>query len=578
MSKARTYKYFIFLVNLLWFSASNAQDFDRIDSLHHAVVNAKKPELKVNALIQIGQEYESCNVDSALKYARLALNLSRQADYSKGIVKSLIQEGRMLVQKNDFSTAMKLFESSIEIAEQHDMTNDAAIAYGVIAMMYGQLGNYDNSAKYNFKSLELFEKVNNKFEIGVTLGNIAADLNDQNNFEKALDYMNQALNIAKEIKDKAGIAYQYNNIAGVYYAGYKDYKKALAYYFKAFDLNQEQGDKMLLGSNYLNIGYCYSQLNTRDSVLPYFEKALKIFIDLKNPIYTASGDIALGKYYLENNDFDKCLKYASEALTIGMNQNSYEIISEASEILHKLYLSKKDIINAYKYSQLNFQARDSLQAMQSQKTLFKLEYQYNFEKQDKERKLKQQRSNFVMGLLILGLFSGIIIILLIYSRQRIKIKNSNLEKQKMASELSFKNKELTINLMALKKKNEILSEISKKLIIIEKKVPRDDLPAAINKLNKDLKKTTDEKVWKEFDLRFSQTNSDFYEKLLRKYPDLTQSELKLSAYLRLNMTSKEIAEMTGQRVLTLENARYRLRKKLGITGSDNNLVNFLCQI
>ena len=115
-------------------------------------------------------------------------------------------------------------------------------------------------------------------------------------------------------------------------------------------------------------------------------------------------------------------------------------------------------------------------------------------------------------------------------------------------------------------------------MILEKEVSKNDLPEAISKLNKELKQTSDEKIWKEFALRFKETNNDFYEKLLAKYPDLTQNELKLSAYLRLNMTSKEISELTGQRTLTLEGARYRLRKKLGISGSDNNLVTFLSQI
>jgi DNA-binding CsgD family transcriptional regulator len=63
-----------------------------------------------------------------------------------------------------------------------------------------------------------------------------------------------------------------------------------------------------------------------------------------------------------------------------------------------------------------------------------------------------------------------------------------------------------------------------------------------------------------------------------KYPDLTQSELKLCAFLRLNMSTKEISELTGQRILTIDHARYRLRKKLGISNSEINLVTFLSQI
>ncbi len=567
-----------FILVILCIKNTDGQNYERIDSLQHSLNISKKADKQVYTLLEISREFEVINVDSAFKYMNQALILARKNNDTKGIVKSLIREGQILVKKNNFGSALKLFESAIELAEKHDLTNDAAIAYGVTAMIYGELGNYDYSAKYNFKSLELFEKTGNKFEIGVTLGNIAADMTAQKNYEKALDYMNQALNIAKEIEDKPGIAYQYNNIAGAYFAGYKDYKKALAYYKKAYKVNKELGDKLQSGINFLNIGYCYSSLNKRDSVLPYFEKALKIFRELNNPVLIANGDIALGKHFLESGEFDKCLKYAKEALDIAIAHNSKELVSEASDILHNLFLAKNDTITAYKYSRLNFQARDSLQAMQSQKALFKLEYQYNFEKQDKERKLKQQRSNFILGLVIMGLLSGIIIILLIYSRQRIKIRNSDLENQKMTSDLNFKNKELTINLMALKKKNEMLSEISRKLILIEKKVPKEELHDSIIKLNKDLKKTSDEKLWREFELRFSQTNSDFYDKLLKNYPDLSQSELKLSAYLRLNMTSKEISEITGQRILTLENARYRLRKKLGISGSDNNLVAFLNQM
>ena len=79
-------------------------------------------------------------------------------------------------------------------------------------------------------------------------------------------------------------------------------------------------------------------------------------------------------------------------------------------------------------------------------------------------------------------------------------------------------------------------------------------------------------------MRFKEINAGFYDKLLNQYPDLTQSELKLCAYLRLNMSSKEISDLTGQRTETLEKARYRLRKKFELTNSEVNLVSFLSQI
>jgi hypothetical protein len=128
------------------------------------------------------------------------------------------------------------------------------------------------------------------------------------------------------------------------------------------------------------------------------------------------------------------------------------------------------------------------------------------------------------------------------------------------------------------KKNEMMYDISSRLIQIEKKAVKEETKEAIKIISKELRKSADNKMWKEFSARFQEVHSGFYEALLEKFPTLTQNELKLCAFLRLNMTTKEISELTGQRKLTLENARYRLRKKLGITNSESNLVTFLSQI
>ena len=85
-------------------------------------------------------------------------------------------------------------------------------------------------------------------------------------------------------------------------------------------------------------------------------------------------------------------------------------------------------------------------------------------------------------------------------------------------------------------------------------------------------------VWEEFEYRFQNVHEEFYQNLKKKFPDLTPAEIKLAAFLRLNMNTKEIASITNQSVNSLETARYRLRKKLGITNQEVNLVNFLLDI
>jgi len=153
-----------------------------------------------------------------------------------------------------------------------------------------------------------------------------------------------------------------------------------------------------------------------------------------------------------------------------------------------------------------------------------------------------------------------------------------LEKEKIESTLNFKSKELSINLLALLKKNELIAKISQKVSEFENAPSKIDLKEAAIRLNNEIKQSSDDRLWQEFSMRFKEINSVFYDKLLKKYPDLSQSEIKLCAYLRLNMSTKEISDLTGQSTETLGKARYRLRKKFGLTNSDSNLVTFLTHI
>ena len=83
--------------------------------------------------------------------------------------------------------------------------------------------------------------------------------------------------------------------------------------------------------------------------------------------------------------------------------------------------------------------------------------------------------------------------------------------------------------------------------------------------------------WKEFETRFENVYEDFYKRLKERFPDLTAAEKKLCALLRLNLTSKEIAALTFQASQSVDMARYRLRKKLGLP-QEGNLASFLEQI
>jgi len=129
--------------------------------------------------------------------------------------------------------------------------------------------------------------------------------------------------------------------------------------------------------------------------------------------------------------------------------------------------------------------------------------------------------------------------------------------------------------MAIIKKNELLIEIKNELEN-QKKQLKNQYPENYNKKILSLvnKNITDDNDWKVFEDLFDQAHADFFKRLKSSYPELTQSDLKLSAYLRLNLTSKEIAPLLNISYRGVETRRYRLRRRL-VLESDANLVEFI---
>ncbi|MCX6304684.1 MAG: tetratricopeptide repeat protein [Bacteroidetes bacterium] len=555
-----------------------AAENNNADSLKLSISLAKTTKDKINTLILLSREVGGTDLQAAMNHARKANILSARIDYKTGSLNSFLRMADICLALNDYKAAMQYAEKAKELAEDLELVKENATAQGIMAIIYAELGDFGRSMDINYRILRLFEQINDKMDIGITMGNIGADYLSQKNYKMAIDYLYKALKIAQELGDKQGMAHQYNNIAGIYLDHLVDYPKALFYLKKALKVNSELGSSQLQGINYTNLGITYFRLKKPDSAFYYYNKGLTIFTGSNSPLLIADCEIFLGEYYSSLHNLVKSKEFAKSALLKGKENNSFETTRHAAALLHEIYLAEKDSANAYKYAMIQHNAQDTLLFFQNQKEIYKLEFQYNYEKIDKARQIKQNRKNYLMGIIFLGLLSGIVIVLLINSRQRIRVKMAVLEKEKFESELNFKNKELTINLIALMKKNEMLTDISNKLAQIEKEAKKDETREALSKISHEIEKNADDKMLREFSIRFQEVHQGFYEALLQKFPDLTQSELKLSAFLRLNMSTKEISELTSQRLLTVEHARYRLRKKLGITNSEVNLVTFLSQI
>ncbi|NJO02575.1 MAG: hypothetical protein HC880_13605, partial [Bacteroidia bacterium] len=150
-----------------------------------------------------------------------------------------------------------------------------------------------------------------------------------------------------------------------------------------------------------------------------------------------------------------------------------------------------------------------------------------------------------------------------------------LRSEKIEAELKYKQRELVTTTMHLVKKNETLEEIKDRIESISKKSKDEKTAHELYKLIGMLKQeeVLDE-GWEQFTFHFNQLHGDFFKQLKEKYPQLTPKDMKLCAYLKMNLTTKEIASLMNITVRGVEASRYRLRKKFDLD-AQANLTDFL---
>ncbi len=564
----------VFLTSLF----SIAQNAGIPDNFENELLQLKTPVEKINLLLHLADSLSTIDPDISLDYAKQALSLSEKQNYDEGRLIAMNCIASIYWGKTDLKSSLKIANKAKELALQIDNQNEYAEAILITGKVYTDLGDYDKSSEMNFEALQIFEKENDTIGIGSALNRIGYVYFDQENWEKALEYYSRSLKLAREIDDLDGISRGLNNVAAVY-GNKKDYRNLEKNLREAVEINRKTGQRLWEGINYMNLAALYQDENKTDTALYYYEHAASIFTELNNVPKIAAVYIGISKYYSDLKDIDSSLYYANMAYELGKDNDLKKWIYVAAERLHELYYEQDDITKAYEYSLIESRMKDSLDIEKSITRISQLELLYDFEKVNQEKKIKQQRRDYILAITVTILISlFVIIIILLLARQRLRRKNAIIVKKQLESELEIRNKELASNVMTLMRKNEVLSEMGQKLMTIQNEAVREETKSAIKKIAGELEKNTDYEIWDEFEIRFKQVHGAFYERLNNKFPDLSPNEQKICAFLRLNMSTKEISELTGQRINTIEIARTRLRNKLQITNTKVNLISFLSKI
>ena len=149
-------------------------------------------------------------------------------------------------------------------------------------------------------------------------------------------------------------------------------------------------------------------------------------------------------------------------------------------------------------------------------------------------------------------------------------KSSKSTMKSLRNDIENKNRELAISTMNIIKKNEFLNSIKSELINSDLK----QNSSVVKIIDKNLNNTDD---WKMFQEAFNNADKNFLKKIKKVHPTLTPNDLRLCAYLRLNLSSKEIAPLLNISPRSVEVKRYRLRKKMNLP-HESSLTNYILEI
>lgn len=146
--------------------------------------------------------------------------------------------------------------------------------------------------------------------------------------------------------------------------------------------------------------------------------------------------------------------------------------------------------------------------------------------------------------------------------------------EQLSQDVDTKNRELAVSTMSLIKKDELLSLIKEDLKKTSDEASSRSIKSVITTINKNI---SDDKTWNVFKEAFDTADKDFLKKVKQAHPSLTPNDLRLCAYLRLNLSSKEIAPLLNISVRSIEIKRYRLRKKMELS-HEQGLVEYILSI
>lgn len=518
----------------------------------------------VNDYVAHAERLKNQQPDSSFKLCQKALSLSQSAGLNSSEASVYRLLGELFFHQAAYGQSIDMYYKAIALYEEQSEMQLALCYHELGKVYYKSKVKLDLAQEQQDKALSIYESLQDLTGIAKCYGSIGHLYEKRGDYDSALFYQERALETYRSIGDSVGIACILENIGSIY-EDLEQYEEAMDHFENAHQIASAIDDQYLLVGIVNNIGDVYRKTKSFDEALIYTNKALILAKHLGERNQIISGYRDLGKIYHQS----------------GKDSMAYESLEKCHLLYDKVYTD------------------ESAKQQALHRTLFQIENKNN------EIELLEQRQHLNDLMKVIGALIFVLVVLIgivVIGRQRwlmrknselhnemekahvaeralinVELQNKKLSEQRLQDELKSKSKELTNFTLHTITKNQVLDELRDDL----KKILEDDsrgykkaLKTVVKKIDTNFQKDGD---WEDFRQIFEKVHESFFDNLISHTPDLSLKEKRLAALIRLNLTPEDISASMAISADSLRVARYRLRKRLGLS-KGQKLESFLQEL
>lgn len=400
----------------------------KIDSLEALLKKNLLDSSRVNALLNLSQEYEYVDVAKSRLLAEEAISLVEDKSLDNYKSDAYQNLGSIYRVSGDFRAALKADNTALATSMLLKDSAEMATSFNNVAHDYFDLGEYDEAYHYFIQSYKIAQAIKDSLTMSVTLHNVGRVFKELGQYDRAMDHLTLSRKMSRDVGDREGEPYSLSEIGDVLLRK-GEYDSALTALIMTLQKARELNLRVLQPRSMINIAKIYAKKKAYETALSYYDTASALYTKTNDQYGLAEVKLGQGLTHLSMGNHEAALTAIQQSLDLARKQNANVLEIQCFQHLSSIWEAKGEHEKALDYYKKFKQLEDTLFSQDMQGKLLRDQFRFETESRDSQiavlsQQQAQQRSElkkqeFVRNILVVVMaLSGILLITVYRSGQR----------------------------------------------------------------------------------------------------------------------------------------------------------------